>query len=278
MKQIPTQDTIATQERPFYLLEFFSLQKPTWGLSELAEASLLPKASCLRALRVLERYDFVVKEAGRYRLGPRLILLGSLVQESYPPRRVAQPELERLRDELHQSVQWVVRDGLEGVYIEVFESLEPVRLFIAPGRRAPLYAGGSTRLLLTFAPSDVQTRVLASKRQRYTAETPVAAKKLQSRLRLSKQTWLAASFGELEPHSAELAAPVFGAHETFLGVVSVAGALVHYRQLEKLRLYIDALSSSAETISRMLGFSAEWRADPDTFLNALEARLDRLTP
>lgn len=247
-----------------------------WGLSELATESGLPKASCLRALRVLERYKFVVKDDARYRLGPRLISLGSLVQESYPPRRVARPELERLRDTLHQSVQWVVRDGLEGVYIEVFESLERVRLFIAPGRRAPLYAGGSTRLLLVFAPPDVQTHVLAAKRERMTGETPVAAKTLQSRLRLSRQTWFAASFGELEPHSAELAAPVFGSHGQLHGVISVAGAGAHYRELDVLRGYLNALNASAETVSRMLGFSADWQADPYTFLRVVEARLDRL--
>ena len=270
------QKSVATQERPFYLLEFFSLQTPTWGLSELASASGLPKASCLRALRVLERYSFVVKDEARYRLGPRLISLGSLVQESYPPRRVVRPELERLRDTVHQSVQWVVRDGVEGVYVEVVEALERVRLFIAPGRRAPLYAGGSTRLLLTFAPPEVQTRVLAAKRERITSKTPVAAKTLQSRLRLSRQTWFAASFGELEPHSAELAAPVFGAHAQPLGVISVAGAGAHYRDLDVLRGYLNALNASAEAASRMLGFSAEWQADPDTFLGAIEARVDRL--
>ena len=102
----------------------------------------------------------------RYRLGTQLLHLGALVKAAYPARQVALPLMDALREATGQSVQWVVRDGQEGVYLEVLEARSRVRLYIAPGRRAPLYAGASTRLLLAFAPAEVQRAVFQQERRR----------------------------------------------------------------------------------------------------------------
>ena len=261
---------VPTQERPLHLLGFFSRERPLWGLGELAVASGLPKASCLRALRVLEHYNLVQRSGSHYRLGARLISLGTLVQESYPPRRVALPHLEALRDATGQSAQWVVREGVEGVYIDVVEALARVRLFIAPGRRAPLYAGASTRLLLAYAPSEIQDEVFSKKRRRYTAETPVEAARLRGLLHKTRATGFAASYGELELFSAELAAPVVDALGDTVAAVSLAGAEAHYRNGEILGRYLHYLDETARKISLELGFNKPWHSDLEAFLLVLK--------
>jgi DNA-binding IclR family transcriptional regulator len=271
MKPSAESQTIPTLERPLYLLEFFSEDRSYWGLSELARASGLAKATCLRSLRALERYGLLVRENDRYRLGTRLIHLGALVKAAYPARRVALPLMHALRDETGQSVQWVVREGLEGVYLEVVEARSRVRLYIAPGRRAPLYAGASTRLLLAFAPEGVQQAVFAGERKRYTGATPVEPERLRALLRLTRRTGFAASFGELEPHSAELAAPVRGPEGEVLAALSLAGAEALYHEGITLELYLQALNQRALDLSRQLGFTGPWQADLHGFLASLVA-------
>lgn len=268
---------ISTQERPFHLLGFFSLEKPEWGLSDLARESNLPKASCLRALRVLEKYGMVQRQAQKYRLGYKLISLGSMVQESFPPRRIALAHMEALRKKTQQSVQWVIQDELEGLYVDVLESLNKVRLYISPGRRAPLYAGGSTRLLLAFANSETQNSIFSAKRERYSARTPVESQQLRALLRNSKQTGFAASFGELEPYSAELAAAVFDVKGDMIASISVAGTEGQYLNLESITSYTYALNETAETISRDLGFEGEWQAKPDLFIESIQGRIKFIT-
>lgn len=260
---------IPSLERPLYLLTFFTRERPQWALTELARASELPKVSCLRLIRVLEKYSMLVREGDLYRLGPKFLSLGSQVQEGYPPRRVALPYLIDLRDTTGQSAQWVIRDGDEGVYLEVIEAQVRVRLFIAPGRRAPLHAGSSTRLLLSFAPAAVQNAVLASELRTYTPITPDTPEKLRSLLDLTRQTWLAASFGELTPQSAELAAPVLDASGGVIAAVSVAGTAQTYRNTELLLDHLQALSTATLSISRALGYAGEWHADPLTFVHQL---------
>lgn len=264
-------EAIPTLERPLYLLGFFSEERPFWGLSELARASGLAKATCLRSLRALESHGLVVREGERYRLGTRLLHLGALVKAAYPARQVALPLIGALREATGQSVQWVVRDGQEGVYLEVLEARSRVRLYIAPGRRAPLYAGASTRLLLAFAPPAVQQAVLAGERKRYTPATPVALPQLQGLLQQTQLCGFAASFGELEPHSAELAAPVRGASSEVLAALSLAGAEAHYREEAVLHTYLQQLDRVAQEVSRRLGYVGAWKADIEGFLGSLFA-------
>jgi len=153
----------------------------------------------------------------------------------------------------------------------VLEARSRVRLYIAPGRRAPLYAGASTRLLLTFALPDVQQAVLEGARKQYTLATPVARPRLQELLRQTQQCGFAASFGELEPHSAELAAPVRAASGEVLAALSLAGAEAHYREEAVLHTYLQQLDRVAQEVSRRLGYVGAWKADMGSFLRSLFA-------
>ncbi len=263
-------EAIPTLERPLYLLHFFSEERPYWGLSELARASGWSKATCLRSLRALENHGLLVRENERYRLGTRLLHLGAVVKAAYPARRTALPLMQALRDATGQSVQWVVRDGLEGVYLEVLEARSRVRLYIAPGRRAPLYAGASTRLLLAFAPKEVQEAVLFGERRAYTPATPTEWAHLQKLLAQTQRTGFAASFGELEPHSAELAAPVREAQGGVVAALSLAGAEALYREGGRLEDFLYQLDQAAQEISRRLGYTGPWATQPRCFLEFIQ--------
>ena len=264
-----TEQPKSTLERPLHLLSFFSADSPKWTLSQLAKASGIPKPSCLRALRALEAYGLLGKHDGRYRLGSKFLTLAAVMQENYPARHLALPYLRQLRDATDQSVQWVVRDNLDGIYLEVIAPREPVTLYINPGRRAPLYAGASTRLLLAFAPPDVRRKVLTSRRRRYTEATPVDARELREALARTQETWLALSLGELQPSSAELAAPVFNARHQLIAAISVAGSETLYRHRSTLMSYLPALTETAQALSLALGFAYRWQADPDRFLRSV---------
>ncbi len=242
-----------------------------WTLADLARDSGLPKASCLRSLRALEQFALVSRFEGGYRLGTRLLELGGIVQASFPARRVALPFLERLRDQTLQSTQWVIRDGSEGVYLDVFESRARVRMYIAPGRRAPLYAGASTRLILAFASDDLRAEIFGRPMRAYTRITPRSETEVRKLLHLTKRTWLAASFGELEAHSAEVAAPVFGPEGEFVAAISLAGTAAVFSEPRSLVAYVGAVAETAEGISRALGYAGPWPADRPGFLRQVRA-------
>lgn len=224
------------------------------GLSEVAQTAALPKATALRLLSALEEHGLLSRTADRrYRLGLRLIRLGAQVAESLDVRRLAVPHMRRLRDQTGQSVQLVVLDGDEAVYVERLEGTTAVRLYIAVGRRAPLYAGASTRLLLAYCTPERQAEILAARPpQPHTPNTVTDPVKLRELLQQTRTRGWTVSMGELQPDSAEMAAPVFDYKGSVIAAVSIAGPDRLYGP-GFIPEYLPLLQTAAEAISREMG-------------------------
>ena len=47
--------------------------------------------------------------------------------------------MKELRDSLGQAVNLIIQDGNDAIYVEKMEGVQPVRVYTAVGRRAPLY-------------------------------------------------------------------------------------------------------------------------------------------
>ena len=58
--------------------------------------------------------------------------------------------MKELRDSLGQAVNLIIQDGNDAIYVEKMEGAQPVRVYTAVGRRAPLYAGACPRILLSY--------------------------------------------------------------------------------------------------------------------------------
>ncbi|WP_221089956.1 IclR family transcriptional regulator [Deinococcus aquaedulcis] len=251
---------VPTLERPLYLLTFFTPKQPHWTLSHLARASGLPKASCLRALRVLEKYDLLQRDGDRYRLGRGFIAMKAHVQVHAPPLNVARPHLEHLQERTGQVVSWAVLDEMQTLYAEVLGARAP----LPPGERRALPGDPSGRLLLAFAGRALRERVFLAVAARPGPEQD-ALNTLDS---VCRRAWFSAPL----PHdglggAVQVAAPVFragGSLVAALGLTWAAGPLTGTTETA-----LRALADAAQTISRELGYTRPWAADPAFFLQVL---------
>ncbi|WP_192868079.1 IclR family transcriptional regulator [Calderihabitans maritimus] len=251
---------VKTVDKALRLLKYFETND-CLGLTELARRSGYSKATTYRLLCTLEKHGFLKRTLDfndtRYRLGLRLLELGNLVKERLELRRVALPQMVRLRDRVGDSVQLVVRDELDGIYIEVVESKNPVRLYIRPGRRAPLYAGASTRLLLAYLPEEEIDRILQICPPRaHTPNTITDVAVLKKVLAKVKERGFALSKGELAINSAELAVPLFDSEGQVVAALSLAGSDHNYHGTQ-LREFLTAIKDTARIISKALGYRGD---------------------
>ena len=66
----------------------------------------------LRLAKSLERFGYILRtEDGSYRLGSKVLLLGSLYQRHFHTSEIVPPVLRKLVDELHEGASFYIADG-----------------------------------------------------------------------------------------------------------------------------------------------------------------------
>lgn len=182
---------------------------------EIATALDLPTSSVYRYLRALREAEFVAEDSGRYRPGPRAAARTSAAIEP-GPAALAAPFLTHLVEVTGETAVLTVRHGLHAVCVRQVESRHQIRLAFELGQLLPLYAGAGQRVLLAFAPEEVQRAILQDTPHPYTPDTPTRAE-LARALPQIRRDGVALSRAEIVPGSVAIAVPVL------VGRYAVAG-------------------------------------------------------
>ena len=130
---------------------------------QLAEQIGEPKSSVHRLLASLAALGFVERGTARgtFRLGLKLLELGSSVLGRFDERKAAQPALHRLQDATGQTVYLCVRDGLRAVSIDRIDGRWVRSMVLQVGGSLPLHIGAAPRVLLAYAGPEVWDEYLA---------------------------------------------------------------------------------------------------------------------
>lgn len=242
-----------TVVRSMDLLQLF-LTHPKLNISEMAKLSGIPKTSVLRMIGSLEEMGFLKKDAeGSYSLGLLFLQYGNLVAERLDIRHIALPIMQQLRDDIQEAIHLVLRDGDECIYIEKLDTDHPVRLFTKIGRKAPLYAGASSRIILAFMPEAEREAYLnATELQPIASGTITDPTLLRQILERSRQIGYSFSQSELENYTAELSAPIFDHTGQIIAALSTAGLEVQFEE-ERIAKLVKNVQQAANEISRRLG-------------------------
>jgi DNA-binding IclR family transcriptional regulator len=136
-------------DRAVSLLDALARQADGANLKRLGlEAGLTP-STAFRILASLGQHGLVTRDhAGHYLLGPRLVQLAACVRTSGDTRDLARPVMQRLRDELGETINLTVRQGDEVVYVERATSARMMRVDQIVGSRAPLHVTAVGKLML----------------------------------------------------------------------------------------------------------------------------------
>lgn len=244
----------ATFAKGLKVLELFTIERPYLTLRQVAELAELSKPTALRLLTTLENSGFLMRDKSKaYCLGMKLLELGNFVAERLDVRAVALPHMEELSVRVDQAVNLVIRDGLEGVYIEKRETNHPVRMYTRIGRRAPLYAGACPRALIAFLPDRELEQVLSQ-----LVFVPITPTTLASRealaevIRTERAQGYCYSQGELYAGTAAIAMPVRDHSSKVVASMSIAGPVSSFVP-EKLEYLVRSLQRAVQALSQDLG-------------------------
>jgi DNA-binding IclR family transcriptional regulator len=206
-------------------------------LTELAARTGLHKSTALRLFASLLHYGFLRRlPDGRYHLGPELLRLAQLYQQSFHLTEVVVPALRRLSEVTGETAAFYIRDGDSRICLHRVEPARTVRATASVGARFPLDRGASGKVLLAFENSPA------------------------GRFAEIRRAMWAVSLGERNPETAAIACPVFGVMGAMCGSLSISGPRERMTAAAFDRIRPQILSVAAELTDTLGGDSARLRA------------------
>ncbi|MGC4377226.1 IclR family transcriptional regulator [Fictibacillus sp. Mic-4] len=223
--------------------------KPNWSISEIAEQAELPLSTVHRLLRSLTNYGLVaqVPETKQYKIGLTWMEIGLKLLENMDFRSVARPVMEKLAQEVQESIYLNMLSGINSIIIERVDSPLKVRMTDNLGERIPMNIGAANKTMLAFMnPIDakrIMDKLLISETKK---------KELAEQLSEVQKKGYAVSYGEKTEGTASIAAPIIGFDQKVMGAISI-GVLSYSITDERLSFLIDKVIEAAEEISLQVG-------------------------
>jgi DNA-binding IclR family transcriptional regulator len=136
--------------------------KKEYGVSEISRLLDLNKSTAHNILNTLVHHHFLVQNetTRRYRLGPALAELGSLVRSQIDMRVVARPYMRRLVEQTGATVLLGIFDEVTITIIDKEEPLTDLRVAASIGMQIPFCAGSFGQAFLAYLPSETVDRLL----------------------------------------------------------------------------------------------------------------------
>ncbi|ACU73753.1 transcriptional regulator, IclR family [Catenulispora acidiphila DSM 44928] len=192
-------------------------------LTEVAEATALPRATARRSLLTLESLGYVATDSRRFLPLPRVLELGYPTVSARSLADVAQPHLVDLVHRVHESTSVAVLDGHDIRYIARVAASRIMYVDITVGTRFPAHATSMGRVLVAgLAPGPRSAWLDAADLAPLTAHTVTAPDRLKALLKQTTRDGFALVDQELEEGVRSLAVPLCGSDGRVVAAVNVS--------------------------------------------------------
>lgn len=249
-----------TIRRAVRLLKQFTDSTPEWTLAGLAEALELNKTTAYRALAALEEEGLVRRVPGKeaFRLGPEVIVLGSVALRASDLRSVSRPELEALaKDTGEMAMLEVPVAGHQMLIIDEFQGPGLLGTTVEIGTRWPMHATSTGKAYLAAMESWAETVEegdweLPGSLSGVGPETVTEIAELRSELAEIRRRGYAVAVDELQEGYAAVGAAVVNHEGRAVGAVSVGGPAGRFTE-DRIPTLGSRTQVAVERISRTLG-------------------------
>jgi IclR family pca regulon transcriptional regulator len=209
--------------RGLAVIRAFDSEHPQLTLSEVARATGLTRAAARRFLLTLVELGYMRTDGRLFSLRPRILELGYAYLSSLSLPEVAQPHMEALVVQVHESCSASVLDGDEVVYVARVPTKRIMTVGISVGTRFPAYATSMGRVLLAAQPAGWLDDYLAKAELKpLTRRTITDSIKLRAVLTKIASQGYAIVDQELEEGLRSVAAPIHGENGSVIAAVNVS--------------------------------------------------------
>lgn len=247
-------------QKTFTILEYFTIQKPEWGVTELAEAIGSNKSTVYRFLSDLSKLGILYKDpvSEKYSLGLKLYELGCRVKLKSAFVDKTHPELIKVASSITETVHIAVLKNQQVFYVDKVESPQGLKISSQIGSYNPAYATALGKTLLAFLPETVQAQTIQSIMESktltaFTKQTIVDQRNLERELKKIKRNGFGIDREEFEQGLICVAIPIFNENNEVVASLSASGPANRFKE-ENVTSYVATLKKGADVIQQKIGF------------------------
>jgi len=248
---------VKSAQRALAILEVLTEQERPLGFTELTERLGYPKSSLHGLLRTLVDAGWAGfdEQTRQYSLGIRTLSAGNAYGRSLGLADRALPYMRRIRDELNETVQLAVLDGVHNVYVAKVDGRQALALASAVGRRLPAHTTALGKVLLAgLSDTDLHRRYRGVVLSAYTEHTITSLPALLDELRQVRRRGHGADTEEYTVGVRCVAVPVRDTGGQVVAGMSVSVPTIRFRRELRTRA-LDLLREAGTALSAELGYT-----------------------
>lgn len=205
------------------------------GVTELANATALPKATVHRLLKTFEAHHWVeFNRAKKYQLSWGILPMAKSFLAFLDVRAIAQPYMVAIRDQLQQSVNLFLAQGDYRICIERVAADKPLRHDIKIGTVYPIFKGAAGKIFGAYMADFKDTDMSADESSQIRNDGYVVTR------------------GNRVPDAASIAVPIFSFGNKLEAVMTISGPIGDYTE-ERVNEYLSVIITLGQTISKHMG-------------------------
>jgi IclR family KDG regulon transcriptional repressor len=237
-------------ERAMQILSSFNGEHAERGVSEIAQATGLHKATAHRIMMTLLNGGFLERtpDGEKFRLGLRMVELGLGALRDLDLRQAAFPYMQQLVERFNETCDLGIFDRGRVLYVEVVHSEHSLTIAARVGRHLPTYCTASGRVFLAFLPPAVVEPILNGPLMACTAKTITSPVKLREELEATRQRGYALDDEEFEEGIRAVSAPIWDIDGNVIAALSMPGPSNRITP-ERIPEIAQALVEAAEAVS-----------------------------
>ncbi|CAM3880267.1 IclR family transcriptional regulator [Alkalicoccus chagannorensis] len=269
---------IRAVERSLHVLETFtSSDKGALTLTDIAEASGLPRSTVYRILCTLERERYLNYDETKetYSPGIRFIELGVRLTSSLDIMEAAEEPLLELHTETRQTIVMALGDEETIVYAFIKENEEGLKFSSKVGQRRPYTYGVLGITLLAFETEEKTDRILKNGLSPRTPYTVISEPDMRSRLAGVREKGYFMEKDETTVGVSGIGAPILNGRGRPAAAIGIVGPSVQLRGTSLLFAQKKILEK-AETIARRMNYQGRnyvlWQKEVERLAGSEESQ------
>jgi DNA-binding IclR family transcriptional regulator len=243
----------ASLRRALSILDTLAAAGDGLTLAEVAATAQVDKSTASRLLAPLREFGLVeTDDAGRVRLGVRLVQLGQAYLDRLDLRTAALPVLRELTAQTGETSHLVLYQHPDVVYVEKVEADSAVQMRSRVGRVEPAAATGVGRAILAHVSPDLIDDIVGRGLAKRTPATTTSPRRWRAELAAARERGYALDDCENEAEIRCVGSAIFDHHGEVAAALSVAGPAWRLT-LERAHALGPAVAAAAATVSSRLG-------------------------